>query len=599
MKNFFKTLFASTLGVIIGFTIIVFGAIFILAGIASMGDSDYNLKDKTVLMIDLNGELSERATSNPFASILGDESIGLDDIVNAIKKAEENDEIKGIYIKARSLSSGIASLEPIRNALSDFKKSGKFVVAYSDTYAQSTYYVSSVADKVILNPKGSLDFHGLASLPMFVRGMYEKMGVKYQVFKVGTFKSAVEPYIQDKMSEPNRLQVSSYLNDIWAHILKGISESRNISVETLNQYADECLMFTEADTLVKYNMVDTLMYSIDMEEYLKGLTGTDKDDDLRIASVKNLTTLKWKDTPKGKDKIAVLYAEGTIVGDEFSDSPFASGSVITAKEYVKELKKLRDDEDVKAVVFRVNSGGGSAYASEQIWNAVKEVKKVKPIIVSMGDYAASGGYYIACAADTILAEPTTLTGSIGIFGLIPEGEELAKKMGLSFDEVKTNKHSTFGGRAFGIPFIVSALSRPLNADESKLLQKYIEQGYDLFITRCADGRSKTKADIDSIGQGRVWTGSQALKLGLVDKLGGLDDAIEIAAAKAKLDKYKISRYPAKKDFMTELLNNAMGGAKVKAIKAFMSEDEYQKRIVVENVKATDTRMAVMPETVSF
>lgn len=599
MKKFFKTLLASTIGVIIGFTIIVFGSIFIFAGIASMSDSDYDLKDKTVLMLDLNGDISERENSNPFASIFGEKSVGLDDITNAIKKAKENDEIKGIYIKANSFGAGLASLEPIRNALIDFKQSGKFVVSYSDSYAQNTYYISSVADKVILNPKGSLDFHGLASLPMFVRGMYEKMGVKYQVFKVGTFKSAVEPYIQDKMSEPNRLQVSSYMNDIWAHILNGISESRNISVETLNQYADECLMFTEADTLVRYNMVDTLMYGIDMEKYLKGLTGTDDDDDLKIASIKNMTTVKWKNLPKGKDKIAVLYAEGSIVGDEVESSPFASGSFITAKEYVNELKKLRDDEDVKAVVFRVNSGGGSAYASEQIWNAVKEVKKVKPIIVSMGDYAASGGYYISCAADTILAEPTTLTGSIGIFGLIPEGEELAKKMGLSFDEVKTNKHSTFGGRAFGIPFIVSALSRPLDADESKLLQKYIEQGYDLFITRCADGRSKTKAEIDSIGQGRVWTGKQALELGLVDKLGGLDDAISIAAQKAKLETYKISRYPAKKDFMTELLNSTIGNAKMKAIKAFMTEEEYQKQTVIKNVKAIDTRMAIMPETVNF
>jgi len=598
MKNFFKTLFASTIGVIIGFTIIVFGAIFIIAGIASMGESDYDLKDKTVLMLSLDGDLSERENSSPFASILGEKSVGLDDITNAIKKAKENDEIKGIYIKAGNFGSGIASLEPIRNALLDFKQSGKFIVSYSDSYSQGTYYLASAADKVILNPKGSLDFHGLASMPMFVRGMYEKMGVKYQVFKVGTFKSAVEPYIQDKMSDANRTQVSSYLNDIWAHILKGVSEGRNIPVETLNQYADECLMFAEADTILKYNMVDTLMYGIDMEKYLKGLTGTNENDDLRIASVKNLTTVKWKEKSKGKDKIAVLYAEGTIVGDEYND-PFMGGSVITAKEYVNELKKLKEDEDVKAVVFRVNSGGGSAYASEQIWNAVKGVKKVKPIIVSMGDYAASGGYYISCAADTILAEPTTLTGSIGIFGLIPEGEELAKKMGVTFDEVKTNKHSAFGGRAFGIPFIVTALSRQLNDDESKLLQKYIEQGYDLFITRCADGRSKTKAEIDSIGQGRVWTGKQALELGLVDKLGGLDDAIAIAAAKANLESYKVSRYPAKKDFMTELLNSTMGGAKIKAIKTFIGENEYQKQITIQNIKATDTRMAIMPETVSF
>lgn len=598
MKSFFKTFFASTLGVIVGFGLITIIGIFIISAIAMSSSSTYSLEDKTVFVLELNGTVNEQKEDNPLTSLFGGSSVGLNDILDAIKKAKENDEIKGIYIKASDLSAGIASLEPIRNALIDFKTSGKFIVSYADQYSQGTYYISSVADKVIMNPKGSLDFHGLASISMFSRGMYEKMGVKFQVFKVGTFKSAVEPYIQDKMSDANRLQVSSYLNDIWGHLLDGISKSRNISIENLNKYADECIAFSDAETVVKYNLVDTLMYRIDIEAYLKQLTETKEDTDLKTASIANLNSIKSKNVSKSKDKIAILYAEGAIMDDNMGGG-LMEESTITPEQYVKELKKLRDDENVKAVVFRVNSPGGSAYASEQIWNAVVEVKKKKPIIVSMGDYAASGGYYISCAADTIVAEPTTITGSIGIFGLIPEGEELAKKMGVSFDEVKTNKHGAFGGRTFGIPFIVTAFSRGLNDDESKILQKYIEKGYDLFTKRCADGRSKTQQEIDSIGQGRVWTGKQALELGLVDKLGGIEDAIQIAAAKANLQDYKTVSYPKKKDFFTQLIESSLGGAKTRATKAIMGEDAYELNTIKNTLKSTDIQMAVMPDRINY
>lgn len=601
MKSFFKTLFASTIGVIIGVSILVFLGFFIIIGISmSSGSETYNLKDKTVLKIELDGTVSDRDNSSPFSAFLSDgNEMVLDDIVDAIMKAKENDEIKGIYIKAGNFYSGIANLEPIRKALIEFRKSDKFVVAYSDNYSQGTYYLASTANKVILNPKGHLDFHGLAAINVFVKGLYENLGVKFQVYKVGTYKSAVEPYIQDKMSDANRLQTESFMNSVWDHLLKNISESRNISVEQLNKYADQFLTFTEPDSLLKYKMVDTLMYSTSMEDYLKTLVGEEKDKKLRIATVGNLKSVSFKKESKSKDKIAVLYAEGSILHQGSKPNPLFSETAITAEEYVKELQKLKDDESVKAVVFRVNSPGGSAYASEQIWNAVVELKAVKPVIVSMGTYAASGGYYISCAANSIVAEPTTLTGSIGIFGLIPDGTELAKKMGLSFDEVKTNKHSAFGGQTFGIPFLVSAQSRGFTDDESALLQGYIERGYDLFITRCADGRSKTKVEIDSIGQGRVWTGLQALEIGLVDKIGGLNDAIKIAAETAQLSEYSISKYPAKKDFFVQLMEESMGNSKVKALKFFMGEKEYDEQIMMGSFEKMDFRSAIMSERIAF
>ena len=601
MKNFFKTLFASTIGVIIGLFIVGFLAMAIIGGIiASSGSSAYVMKDKTILKLDLSGSIEDKKTDNPFGSLFGgSESMSLDDVLDAIKKAKENDEVKGIYIKSGAMSTGIASLEPIRKALLDFKETDKFIVAYGDDYSQGTYYLASVSDKVIMNPQGSLDFSGLGGTIEFQRGKYEKLGVKFQVFKVGTFKSAVEPYIQDKMSDANREQTASYLNDIWEHWLTNISKSRNVSVEQLNTYADDFLAFVEPKTVVDYKMIDTLMYSPQVEDYLKGLVDIKSDKKLEFASVSDMTGVEFKTSVNEKNVIAVLYAEGAIIGDDMSGPSFLMGSTITAKEYVKELQKLKDDEKVKAVVFRVNSPGGSAYASEQIWNAVEELKKVKPVVVSMGTYAASGGYYISAGANTIVAEPTTITGSIGIFGLIPEGTELAKMMGVTFDEVKTNKHGNFGGRTFGIPFLLSAQSRGFNPEESQMLQKYIERGYETFLTRCATGRSKTNAQIDSIGQGRVWTGKQALELGLVDKLGGVDDAIKIAAEAAKVEAYKTARYPIQKDFMTQMMEKSLGNATVSMAKIWMGEDAYNQNVMMQELQNMDIMMAVMPDRISY
>ena len=601
MKSFFKVFLGALIGVLVGlfiFSIISFAMIGGIVG--SMSSSDpFILKDKTVFMIDLDGSVDERESDSPLNSLTGTTSLGMNDILESIKKAKENEKVKGIYLKCKNFSGGIASLEPLRKALIDFKESGKFVVSYSNAYSQSTYYLASVADKIIINSQGFMDFSGLGVSIQFSRGMYEKMGVKHQVFKLGTFKSAVEPYIQDKMSDANREQSLSYISDIWSHWLGNISESRGIPVETLNEYADKCLVFYETDSLLKFGMVDTMMYVTGMEKYLKGLTETDSEGKLNLASVKNMKSVKTENkTKKSKNEVAVLYADGMIVMNDESFN-FLSGSTITATKYISELQKLKEDKDVKAVVFRVNSRGGSASASEEIWNALVELKKEKPVIVSMGDYAASGGYYISCAATSILAEPTTLTGSIGIYGLIAEGEELAKKMGVTFDEVKTNKHSGFGGSAFGIPFIINASSRAFTNEESQMLQKFIERGYDLFLTRCADGRSKTKEEIDMVGQGRVWTGKQALAHGLVDKLGGLEDAVKIAAETAGLDDYNVKDYPKKEDFMTELLKSSMGGAKMKMTKFIMGEEDYKQQMLMQTLKNAEFCVAEMPEYISF
>lgn len=601
MKSFFKMLLASTFGVIIGSAILGVIGILILVTIMSMSSSTtYDLKNNTVFELKLKGSLSDRTEDSPFGSLFGESSLSLEDILTSIEKAKNNDEVKGIYLKSEDFYSAFASLEPIRNALLDFKKTGKFIVAYGDTYSQNGYYLASVADKIILNPEGAVDFHGLSATLQFAKNFYDKIGISYQVIKVGTFKSAVEPYVQEKMSEPNRLQMTSYINDVWGHMIAGISESRNISVEQLNKYADQFLAFEKADSLVNYKMVDTVMYEIAVDDYLAHMVGVEKSKDVTFASVKNMVSVVSNEKKDKDNRVAVLYAEGPIM-DEASKGLFGAGggSVITPEVYVKELKKLAEDDKVKAVVFRVNSPGGSAYASEQIWNAVSQLKAKKPVVVSMGDYAASGGYYISCAADVIVAEPTTLTGSIGIFGLIPNGTELAKKLGYTFDEVKTNENAGFGGKVFGIPFLVAAYSRGLTDKETDMLQKYVEKGYDLFVTRCADGRSKTKSEIDSIGQGRVWTGNQALANGLVDKLGGLDLAIKIAAEKAKLEKYSTDSYPAKKDFLTQLMEDSMDNSKIKALQFFMGNEKYEQQKLQQQLKGTDIRMATMPDVVSF
>lgn len=583
MKEFFKSLLASILGcsIVLGICFLIF---FIVLAALSAKES-YALKDNTVLALKLEGILSERVEEeNPLLTMLNQNSeaqIGLDDIISSIKKAKENDKIKGIYINAGAFSASNASLKEIRDHLIDFKESGKFIVAYSDVYTQGCYYLSSVADKLIMNPEGHLDLHGLSASPTFYKGLLDKIGIEMQIFKVGTFKSAVEPFMLNKMSDANREQVSSYIGDMWSTITSEISASRNISVEKLNVITDSLALFKKSEVCVQDGLVDTLMYEIGVREYLKTLlTGVEKAKDVRLASVKDMTTVSFENKSKSKDIIAVLYAEGSITDGSGTDG-------ITSKRFVKELEKLKDNDKIKAVVFRVNSPGGSAYASEQIWKAVTDLKEKKPVVVSMGDYAASGGYYISCNASKIIAQPNTLTGSIGIFGMFPNVEGLTKKVGLTFDNVKTNAHADFGD-----------MTRPMRDDEKAILQNYIERGYDLFLTRCSDGRGIAKNSLDSIAQGRVWTGNQAVKIGLVDELGGIDKAIEEAAKLANLEDYSLNSFPRKRDFFESFLSDQKEELTTRAMKEYLGSD-YQLFKTIKEIKEQDFIQARMPYDINI
>lgn len=551
MKDFLKFTLATIVGIVVSSVLLFFISIMVMFSMLYSSDSEIQVRENSILKLDLKGTLSERSQEDPFTMLMGNdyEAHGLDDMLTSIRKAKENENIKGIYIEASNMASnGYASLKEIRDALADFKESGKFIVAYADTYTQGLYYVSSVADKVMLNPQGMLQWSGLASTPMFYKDLLEKVGIEMQFFKVGTYKSAIEPASSMKMSEANREQVTDYLTSTWNQITADVSASRSISVENLNKAADQLLLFQPAEESIKCGLADTLIYKNDVRDYLKQKVGIDKEDDLHMLSLKDMLNVK-KNVPKDKSGniVAVYYAYGTI-----GSMMGGSSEGIEADKVIRDLRKLKEDEDVKAVVLRVNSPGGSAYDSEQIWHAISELKKEKPVIVSMGDYAASGGYYISCNADTIVAEPTTLTGSIGIFGQFPNLEGLAKKIGVSFDVVKTNAYGDFG-----MP------TRSMNEDEKALMQAYVNRGYDLFLTRCAEGRGMSKEAVDQIAQGRVWTGVRAKELGLVDELGGLDKAIEIAIEKAGIDAYTLMSYPAKKSAW-EQLKDFNAGSYVKA-----------------------------------
>ncbi len=547
MKDFFKFTFATVTGIILSSIALFIIGMVTLFGLASTSETETTVSKNSIMMLDLNGTLVERTQESPLGILsqwLGDDSstYGLDDILSSIQKAKENDNIKGIYLQALSLNTSYASLQEIRNALLDFKKSGKFVVAYSDNYTQGLYYLASVADKVLLNPKGMIEWRGIASAPLFYKDLLQKIGIEMQVFKVGTYKSAVEPFISTEMSPANREQVTAFINSIWGQVTTDVAASRSLTVDSLNAYADRMLMFHPAEETVKCGLADTLMYRNDVRNYLKKMVKIDEDDRLPLLGLDAMINVK-KNMPKDKSGniVAVYYASG-----EITDYPGSSSSEdgIVGSKVITDLRKIQEDDDIKAVVLRVNSPGGSAFASEQIWNAVKNLKAKKPVIVSMGNYAASGGYYISCIADTIVAEPTTLTGSIGIFGMIPNVKELSEKVGLNYDVVKTNKHSDFG-----------IIMRPLNDDEKSLMQMMITQGYDTFLTRCAEGRHMSKEAIEKIAEGRVWTGETAKGLGLVDVLGGIDTALNIAVSKAGVENYTVISYPEKEDLFSMLFNS--------------------------------------------
>ena len=546
MKDFLKFTLATVTGIILSSIVLFIIGMVTLFGIMAASDTETIVKKNSVMILDLNGTLVERTQEDPLgilSQLFNDDSntYGLDDILSSIKKAKENEDIKGIYLQANSLGTSYASLQEIRNALLDFKESGKFVIAYADSYTQGLYYLSSAADKVLLNPKGMIEWRGIASTPLFYKDLLQKIGVEMQIFKVGTYKSAVEPFIATEMSPANREQVTTFISSIWSQVTEGVSASRNIPVDSLKAYADRMLMFYPAEESVRCGLADTLVYRNDVRDYLKRLVDIDEDDNLSLLGLGDMINVR-KNVPKDKSGniIAVYYASGEIT--DYPGSATSEEGIVGSK-VIRDLRKLKENDDVKAVVLRVNSPGGSAFASEQIWYAVKELKTKKPVIVSMGDYAASGGYYISCGADTIVAEPTTLTGSIGIFGMVPNVKELTDKIGLSYDVVKTNKYADFGN-----------IMRPFSEGEKALLQMMVAEGYDTFITRCAEGRHTTKEAIEKIAEGRVWTGEAAKELGLVDELGGIDKALDIAIAKARVGGYTIVSYPEKKDVLSSLLD---------------------------------------------
>ncbi|GHU54800.1 signal peptide peptidase SppA [Bacteroidia bacterium] len=583
MKQFFKMMFASALGVFlaIGLVILIltFGMIGMVASMSSQ--SEFVPAKNSVFKLSLNGELTETSVDNPYAQLFGQEQgLSVKDIVKSIRAAKENKNVKGIYLESGVLfSAGIPSIDAIRRELIDFKESGKFIVAYSDNYTQGAYYLCSVADKIFVNPKGSVLVDGLSSQITFYKGLLNKIGVEMEIFKVGTYKGAVEPYMLDKLSDANREQITSYQQSIWGNITKAIAGSRNITQQAINDFADNGYFYAATEKAVEVGLVDELKYRPEAEEYVKEQAGQ-KGDKLKVASLDKMKNIKVS-TRKSSNEVAILYAEGNIQNKVLSS--LAGNNVGITDDMVDALIKLRKDDKVKAVVFRVNSRGGDAYLSEQIWHEVVELKKVKPIVVSMSDYAASGGYYISCAANKIIAEPNTLTGSIGIFGSIPNFSGLYKKLDLTIDEVKTN---TFGG------FL--DVNRPWRDDERALMQANIERGYDLFITRCADGRGKTKEKIDQIGQGRVWTGEQALERGLVDALGGLDEAIVAAAELAEVTDYQVTNVFGNKDFFQQFFEKQLENVKVSVVKSVIGEEEFNHLQALNEFKRNTGILARIP-----
>ena len=545
MKDFMKQAFATVVGILI-FTVAmgIIGVISILGMVAST-ESTPKVKDNSVLVLNLNGVMQERAEDDLYGFLTGGEvsSLGLDELTEAIDKAKADDNVKGIYIEASMFApDGPASVQALRNKLVEFKKSGKWIVAYGDQYTQSAYWLCSVADKVIVNPEGIVDWHGLCTETMYFKDLLAKFGVKMQIAKVGKFKSAVEPFFADKMSDANREQISVYLNGIWGNIVKEVAQSRKLDAKTLNAYADSLVTFASAEELLKMKLVDQVAYYDEVRAEIKKRLGLDEDDNISQVSVTQMCAQPNKN--KADDRIAVYYAYGDIVSD--AQSEMTNGASICSANVVPDLEALMNDDDVKAVVLRVNSPGGSAYASEQIWRAVTRLKAKKPVVVSMGTYAASGGYYISCAANYIYAEPTTLTGSIGIFGMFPDVSGLlTDKLGLKFDQVKTNKYSNFG-----------TTSRPFNEEEMQYLTNMIDRGYKTFTKRVSDGRKIPVERVYEIAEGRVWLGQDALKIKLVDGIGGIEQAVAKAAELAKVKEYRTKAYPAKADMFESLLNRA-------------------------------------------
>ena len=586
MKDFLKNVLATIVGLFVFFVVLGFIGLIGLVG-AMVGESTAtNVAKNSVLVIDLGSSISEKGDEeNPMAMFTGQltGSMGLANALSAIDKAKSNDNIKGIYLEAASAGSqDPAQLQELRAKLAEFKKAGKWIVAYGDSYSQAAYYVASVATKVYLNPQGELDWHGLGAQPIFVKDLMKKVGLNMQVIKVGRYKSATEMFTEDKMSDDNRAQTEAYLQGIWQNMCQEVAADRGISVAKLNEYADSMTLWMSQQELVKAKLVDKLAYADEMKLEVKKLL--DIDEDKRISQV-SVAQMKNVDTKTSGDEIAIYLAEGNIVDNAVTGLMMGSSQQIVAKDVCQDLERLTKDDAVKAVVIRVNSPGGSAYASEQLWHAIEKLKKAKPVVVSMGGYAASGGYYMSSGANWIVAEPTTITGSIGIYGQVMDPSQLLKeKLGIKFDEAKTNKHALFG-----------TSSRPLNAEEIGMMSKYIKRGYELFRKRVADGRRMTIADVEKVAQGHVFTGQDALKLKLVDELGGLDKAVAKAAQLAKLSDHHTAQYPVPASMLEQLLEQTSGSSSYldEQLKTTLGE-LYEPVMMIKNCQNEDFLQARMP-----
>ena len=590
MKDFFKYTAATVVGIIVFTIVCVALSVMSIVGMVASASATQAVEKNSVLVLKLNGSIDEQGTDNTIGKLTGNyiPSTGLNDILSAIKKAKDEENIKGIYIDAGVLSTDYATLQEIRSALEDFRKSGKKIIAYADTYSQGSYYLASVADKIYLNPIGMVDWHGIGAQPVFYKDMLAKFGVKFQVVKVGTFKSATETYTEEHMSDANRLQTKMFLDGTWKQVCNAVSKSRGISVDSLNRYADELLMFQSAESLVKRKVVDGLAYASDMKDIAKTQFGIGKDDDLNRLFVSDMTNVKEKQT--SGEEIAIYYAYGDIVQSEKVSLLGGGSHCIVSSTVCSDLKDLMDDDDVKAVVIRVNSGGGDAFASEQIWHQVMELKKKKPVVVSMGGYAASGAYYMSAPASWIVAQPTTLTGSIGIFAVFPDMSGLVtQKLGVKFDEVKTNRNSTFG----------NLMARPFNEEETTVMQQYVNRGYQLFRKRVADGRRLPVESVEKIAQGRVWLGADAIGLKLVDQLGGLNDAVAKAAKLAKLGEYYTVDYPAPSSWIDQLLAGASDAGSVDARLRLTLGDLYEPVSLMRNLNKHEALQARIPFAINM
>lgn len=588
MKDFFKNVAATIVGLFaFGLIMIILGFICIIGMVAS-SNSKPALKDNAVMVMKLQGQIEDRTEDNWLGELTGEQfnNIGMNRILSSIRKAKNEDKVKGIYLETGILETDYATLQEIRNALADFKKSGKWIIAYGDALSQGGYYLASVANKVYVNPEGNVDWHGIASQPQYIKDVAAKFGVHFTVVKVGKYKSYTETYTEDKMSDANREQVSRYISGLWQQMLGDVSKSRNISKDSLNRYADGLMVFDDTKLLKSRKMVDGFCYYDEIRDLVKKQLGLKADEAINQVDY-NDVDMAIDDSNLMGEEIAVYYCQGSIVRME-TPSIYGSEQHIVSTKVIKDLQELADNSQVKAVVLRINSGGGDAYASEQIWRAVKELNKKKPVVVSMGGMAASGAYYMSMGAQYIMAQPTTLTGSIGIFGALPDFSDLmTKKLGFKYDEVKTNRNSAYAS---------AGMSRPWSAEEIATMQNYVNRGYNLFRNRVAEGRKMSTKQVEKIAQGRVWLGTDAKNIKLIDGFGGLSDAIDKAAELAHLSSYQAVEYPALAGWMEQLLDMAGGnkGTYLDEQLRLALGDLYQPFIMIRNMKEKEPIQAALP-----